>query len=123
LYGEDYVLTSIDRNADGSLDEDPFDSALEKASSLVDSYLAGRYDVPVAPTPPLLIYKCSTNAGAGLTDEKRTRYEDSIKWLKDVAKGDASIGVSETGLTTAYEGTEISTTSREFTRDSMRRLL
>lgn len=102
LYGEDYVLTSVVR-VEGTPDEDSLTAALEKASSEIDSYLSARYDVPISPVPPLLvqyaidiaIYRTSSAPGAGLTDEKRTRYEDALKWLINVAKGIAGLGLDD----------------------------
>lgn len=102
LYGEDYVLTSVVR-IEGEPDTDSFTRALAKASSEIDSYLSTRYDVPIDPVPPLLvqytvdiaIYRCSSAPGAGLSEEKRVRYDDALKWLRDVSKGVAGLGLDE----------------------------
>lgn len=67
-------------------------AAIDQAGAEADGYIATRYTVPVA------------SVGANLTritldiarfrlwdnrspDEVRTRYEDAIKWLRDVAAG------------------------------------
>ena len=103
LYGETYVLTSVDRDEDGASDTTAITDALTQASSFIDSYLGARYDVPIpAPVPALLvkyevdiaIYQLSADAGTG-TDEKRRRYEDAEKWLINVAKGVASLGLDD----------------------------
>lgn len=101
LYGETYILTSVDRDKDGSPDATAFSSALDKASNVVDSYLGVRFDVPISPVPEVLkqytvdiaVYYSSPDLA--LTKEKRRRYEDAIAWLKLVAKGQASLGLDE----------------------------
>ncbi|WP_292963650.1 gp436 family protein [Novosphingobium sp. UBA1939] len=76
--------------------------AIERACAEVDSYLGQRYTVPLAGDVPVAV------ADAALTiawyrlhpdaaDDKalRLRYEDAVRWLRDVAAGRAALpGVS-----------------------------
>lgn len=73
---------------------------IEWASGLADSYLAVRYVLPLPATlsPPdslksriadLWRYGMDTIAPR---EDVRKRYEDAIKWLEALAKGDVSLG-------------------------------
>lgn len=128
LYGQDYVLTAVDRDDDGTPDHTSFEDALEQASGEIDSYLRARYSLPLDPAPPQLkryavdiaVYQCSADP-AMATDEKRRRYEDAIKWLEKVSMGKLSLGVEEPSPDSATP--QLSYSDRRFTRDSMRGLL
>lgn len=128
LYGQDYVLTAVDRDDDGTPDKASFQDALEQASGEIDSYLRARYTLPLAQVPPQLrrfavdiaIYQCSADP-AMATDEKRRRYEDAIRWLEKVALGQLSLGVEEP---TPDSGTpQLIYQGRRFTRETLRGLL
>jgi phage gp36-like protein len=71
-------------------------SFLEQASSEIDSRLATRYDVPVSPAPRMLVAVCCDIARYRLYDDAapetvRTRYEDAVRWLNDLAAGRAAL--------------------------------
>lgn len=69
------------------------DSAINAADAEIDSYLGGRYAVPVAVTP-VILRDCSMDiARYRLYDEVahevcRKNYEDRVSWLKMVARGE-----------------------------------
>lgn len=125
LYGETYVVTSVDRDLNGEIDEDATTEAFANASSKADSYLSERYHVPVSPVPDALkeavidlaIYRLSSGPGAGLTDEKTARAKAALDWLKDIAKGLANLAAdSATDDTAASDLPRTSYVDREFTR-------
>lgn len=94
------VLLSIARNADRTLDETKVQEALEDASQTIDSYLAGRYRLPLQTVPAVLERHCCYIARYFLeknraTDQARLDYEDSIKFLEKVASGSIALGLSE----------------------------
>lgn len=128
LYGRDYVLTSIDRDDDGTPDLTSLTAALDQAASEIDSYLRSRYPVPLSPVPSLVkryaidiaLYLCSPDA-ASATDEKRRRYEDAIRWLEKVAEGKLSLGAEEPTVDSSTP--QLSYSPRLFSRSSMRGLL
>jgi phage gp36-like protein len=75
------------------------DAALERASALADSYLAQRYPVPLARWGgDLLRVVCDVAAYDLLTQKPinvpaepwtpRVRYEDALRWLDRVARGE-----------------------------------
>lgn len=99
LYGESAVLAAATPD-DGSQGEAPIDRALEGASAIIDGYVGARYPLPLAePYPQTLVEACVDIAlyrvsGPGqVTDEKRKRFEDWIKWLKGVQAGEISLGI------------------------------
>lgn len=69
--------------------------ALDDASAEIDTYLCGRYDLPLtAPYPAILERVCCDIARYRLYDdlpivEVRKRYEDALSWLRDIAAGRA----------------------------------
>lgn len=97
--GELRYLELVDRDSDGTPDVAQVDAALERASSLVDSYIA-RY-LPI-PTPyPRVVVDCVVQittydlAGNRATETERLRYEDALRWLRDLAAGTATLGLPE----------------------------
>lgn len=78
--------------------------ALEDASQTIDSYLAGRYTLPLKSVPAVLERHCCYIARYFLeknraTDQARRDYDDSIRYLEKVANGTISLGISEDGKT------------------------
>lgn len=126
LYGEDYVLSSVDRDDDGNPDVEALRAALGQASSEMDSYLGVRFTVPIAPVPQLLvrycvdiaIYQLAPDAGS-YTDEKRRRYEDAIRWLQAVAAGKAALPVTPPTEDTQQPVPEMVSSTRLFTRTKL----
>ncbi len=90
LYGADFVETIA---AGGDLER-----GLTDASGFCDTYICGRYPLPLAETPvglrdvciDIALYKIARNGG-GWTEDGRKRYEDALRWLRDIAKGDANL--------------------------------
>lgn len=94
------VLLSIARNDERQLDEPKVYEALEDASQTIDSYLAGRYRLPLNAVPSVLERHCCYIARYFLeknraTDQARLDYEDSIRFLEKVASGTISLGLSD----------------------------
>lgn len=94
------VLLSIARNDERQLDEPKVNEALEDASQTIDSYLAGRYRLPLNAVPSVLERHCCYIARYFLeknraTDQARLDYEDSIRFLEKVASGAISLGLSD----------------------------
>lgn len=92
------------------------DRALEEAAAEIDSYLCGRYAVPV-PTSSNMTRICVQIAtyrllGEAASDRARADYEDAIRWLRDAQAGRASIpsaavqasGVNQANLTSFANG-------------------
>lgn len=72
------------------------DRALADADVEVDSYLTGRYTVPLSPVPGNVTRLAAAIAryrllGDAATELARKEYEDARAWLRDVAAGRVQI--------------------------------
>lgn len=99
-YGASALVLAADRDGDGVADTAAVDRALADATGEVDSYIAARYPVPLAaPLPSRVVqvtvdiafYRLCREAGS-YTEEIRQRYDDALAWLRDVARGIATLG-------------------------------
>ena len=69
--------------------------ALEDASSEIDGYVGKVYALPLASPPPVLkriavdiaVYRLMSLLPKESVEDARRRYEDAIKWLKDLVDG------------------------------------
>lgn len=98
-YGEQSIKTLAT-----SVDSPKVAEALEDASQTIDSYLAGRYTLPLKSVPAVLERHCCYIARYFLeknraTEQARRDYDDSIRYLEKVANGTISLGISEDGET------------------------
>lgn len=101
------------------------DRALADADAMIDGYVSGRYQVPLAPQPAnILRIACSIARyyllGDATTEGARNDYEDAIAWLKDVQSGRVvlvSAAVSANPATGGMPATR--TSSKQFDRDSL----
>lgn len=96
-----YTLEVLESLAwvNNALDEEKVQEALEDASQTIDSYLAGRYPLPLKVVPAVLERHCCYIARYFLeknraTDQARQDYEDSLRFLEKVAAGTISLGLS-----------------------------
>lgn len=129
-YGSAEVLLVSDRDGDGSIDAGVVSEALQDATDEIDSYLSARYDLPLATTPGILTRRCGdiamylmADTADSLTEERTNRYKAAISWLKDLVKGNASLGLDQEPATTPQAVAVASINSdRVFTRSSMRGL-
>ncbi|HDR1810470.1 TPA: DUF1320 family protein [Pasteurella multocida] len=104
------VLLAVAMTAQKTLDEVKIQEALEDASQTIDSYLAGRYSLPLKQIPAVLERHCCYIARYFLeknraTNQARQDYEDSIRYLEKVAAGTISLGISEQGETVESDNT------------------
>ncbi len=101
LGGEEALVILADRDGDGVADAELVERALADATAEIDSYLAGRYTLPLPTVPAVLVrlacdmavYRITSEYGTGLTEERRQRYDDAVAWLKRAASGDVSLGL------------------------------
>lgn len=99
-YGEDVLIQATDRvqPAAGVIDTGVVDRALADTDAAIDGYLAGRYKLPLAQTPTLVvdlalavaIYKLHRFA----PDQKiKDEYEAALKTLREIAQGIVRLNV------------------------------
>jgi len=134
-FGDNEVLIAADREGSGSLTDVTvvavIEAALLAATEDIDSYLALRYDLPLAETPGALNRRCCDIAmhymsitSHAMTDDKETRNKAAIKWLGDVSRGIVTLGPKEEEVSVQDKAT-VSTNSetRLFSRTKMAGLL
>lgn len=89
---------------------DKIEAALSDAHNLIDSYLAGRFALPLSPVPQVLPRIACELAryylyDDQLTDPVKQRYEGNIKFLRDVSTGTVRLGVdADSGAAPAGTG-------------------
>lgn len=125
-FGEAEVVRSSDRDADGIADTDVVERALEGADGIIDSRIGVVYTLPLNDVPLVLVhyagdialYRMSYDCGT-LTEEKRKRYEDAIRWLDQVAAGKAVLGGQPEPDTKTSGGIRMTAEPREYTRTKL----
>lgn len=86
-YGEDDVVQRESMLPAGATAQ-----VLADADAEIDSYLSGRYVVPVSPVPPVLARLACEIAryrllGTASDERARNGYTDAVNWLKGVQAG------------------------------------
>ena len=129
-FGDVEVLRAFDRDADGIVDVGVMTAALIAASTEIDTYLCVRYDLPLQVVASGLMRVCCDlamyHASIGsdsITEDKQTRYDQRLEWLKMLAKGNVSLGAQEEEVV-AQDDVEVASTNpdRLFTRTTQRGL-
>lgn len=111
---ESVVLTNLDDPTAASADDTRITEALTRAQSEMDSYIGITTSLPLSSVPLVVKAKCLDIARYYLDsyqprEDVRQRYEDAVKWLERLAKGQATLGLdssdtdfSNTALPTYY---------------------
>lgn len=120
-------LTNLEDPTATTVDATVMTRGLTRASALIDSYLSGRYALPLSTTPEVIKTLCLDIARYYLghnAEEKdvRQRYEDALKVLEQIAKGLLNLGLPPVDEPTALpQGSpKFSSPDPVFTRDSLR---
>lgn len=121
-YGEEALLLLADRDNDGVIDSTVVDQTLADASAEIDTYVAAKYDLPLAVVPDVLIrlcvdiaiYRLASDADMA-TEERRQRYDDAVALLARIGKGTASLGLDVPPPST-NEAVVVNSQPRRFTR-------
>lgn len=110
-FGTAMLVDATDRGAEatGAIDPNAVARAIKDADALIDGYLAARYQLPLASTPDLVntlsltiaIYKLHP----AVADEKlRKDYEDALKTLQHISRGDIRLDLAGSEPATADHG-------------------
>lgn len=91
-FAADEIRQLADRDRDGVADSNVIAAVLARADSMIDSYLGGRYALPITPIPTVLMATACDLARYWLYDDAapervRDSYEDAVGFLKDVSAG------------------------------------
>lgn len=92
-FGSAEIKQVADRDLSGTADPAFIAAALARADAVIDSYLAGRYAIPIAPVPPVIVAVACDLARYYLYDDAAPErvskdHADAIAWLKAAAHGD-----------------------------------
>lgn len=127
-YGEKMLIGLTDRSSPpvGAIDADVVSRALEDADAMIDGYLAGRYRLPLAVTPPLVrdqalpiaIYKLHRDIAS---NKVRADYEDALAILKQISTGTVRLDVAgDEPPSSGTSGARTNDRDPIFTPDSMK---
>ncbi|WP_080993457.1 gp436 family protein [Trabulsiella odontotermitis] len=115
-FSERETVSLTDEKRTGQVDTDKLAFALTRASNVIDGYLVARYKTPWPDSPGILTGYCCDIARYQLatdyrqvSDEIRFRYEDAIKFLRDVASGRIGLGrdtAGRCGFTPAFASSD-----------------
>lgn len=103
--------------------------AIQDATAEVDSYLQGRFRVPLAVVPPILeqiasdiaLYRLLTVRTDAEVEDARRRYEDALKRLQQIRDGRLDLGLPYADAPVAGPSPVLMTSSpRLFSRESLR---
>lgn len=131
-------LDILAAGSDGTRDGARITRALDDASALIDGYISNRYALPLDAAPAVLREACVSIAVYKLTDpstlteDARKRFDDSISFLKDIARGLVGLGIPTKGAGAASSAASqafaspqtviLDADARMFTRQSLRRM-
>jgi len=124
---DDVLIQLTDDDDEGTVDGDKVTRAVANADAEIDGYCGVRYSVPFAAVPDIIraisvdiaIFNLYARR-RGATPAVRDRYDDRIAFLKNVAKGLATLGEDDPdGVPSETHAPQISSSDRLFTRDSM----
>lgn len=103
-FGESELIRLSDHNNTGVIDAGVVAGKLADADAEIDGYLAGRYTLPLTTVPEALRRIACDIARYHLYDDRVTeavqkRYDDAVKFLVMVSKGQVQLGVDTGGNT------------------------
>lgn len=101
-FGEAEITQLSDRAGLGVLDSAVIAGAIADADAEIDGYLSGRYALPLASVPAVMVRLACDIAryylfGHDVTDLVRERYEQAIGYLVKIATGAIGLGPEDPG--------------------------
>lgn len=84
------------------------ESALERVSATIDSYIRQRYETPLAVAPieiasacmDMARYDLATGDGKTAAEEVKDRHRQAMEWLRDIARGTVKLDLNEVAIGT-----------------------
>ena len=124
---EDKLIQLTDDDDMGAIDTSVITRAIADADAEINGYCGTRYDVPFSPAPAM-IRKLSVDIAIynlyarrkGVPEDRRKRYDNALRFLRDVSRGLISMGSDAPAMDTDG-GPEATTkkSDRSFTLDKM----
>jgi len=121
-------LTGLTDDAgNGMVDDNVVNKAIQDADGEINSYCKKKYEVPFNPVPDMInklsvdisIYHLYSRRQNLLNESVMKRYDDAIKFLKDVARGLAEITDVPPPATDSDQVGKFQANDRLFTRENM----
>lgn len=126
LLPEKTLIALTDDENLGWVDEERINAALETASGTIDGYLASRYTLPLAETPPILTKICVDLTGYLLHVRRnqvselwQKQSENATRFLEQVSKGFLSLGSADPAGTGDKESLQVSAPDAMFGQDTL----
>ncbi|PIP98548.1 MAG: hypothetical protein COW76_20515 [Shewanella sp. CG18_big_fil_WC_8_21_14_2_50_42_11] len=99
---DEWELIGLSNPGGQAIDAAVIEQAIVDAEAEIESYLGGRYALPLNPVPKVLNRIACTLARYYLHDGQLNEaadkaYQDALRFLKDVAKGLVKLGVDTDG--------------------------
>ena len=123
---EDLLIQLTDDVGTGVIDTAVTDSALESADVEIDGYLGERYTLPLNPVPAIITKQAVDIAvynlyarRQGPPEHWQKRYDNVIRFLGSVVKGDISLGVGDPEGA-VEDIAQVSAQDRVFSRDTLK---
>lgn len=117
-FGENELLDLAADDTGLAVDASKVDGAIADASGEIDGYVsAAGYPVPLSNVPRIITaYTCDI-ARYRLSDDRATeqvtkRYNDAVKFLRSVAKGEVRLGIASSESAAGSAGNAIMETGR-----------
>lgn len=124
-FGIDEVVQLTDRANTGSLDPQVLDQALLDADDTIDGYLSGRYTLPFASVPSVLVRLACDIARYLLyrdqaSDRVKDAHDNAIAFLKSAAVGTVQLGLDANNSVPAVGAPQVSGPDRKFTNETLK---
>jgi phage gp36-like protein len=130
-FGDKEVIQITDRDLNGVIDDAVLQRGLTSADAEISGYLAGRYALPFAVVPQMLVdYACDiaryrlTGTEVTCTPDIEARYHQAVKYLTLVGQGKISLGIDTAGAVVGGpvatgNSIRVQSGNRRFNYDSM----
>jgi phage gp36-like protein len=101
-FGGDELAQLTDRESGATIDDAIVTRALADADAEIDSYLATRYEVPLAPVPDVIVRLACDLAryhlhGIVAPDLVQRRYDAAVRLLRAIGSGEAGLSLGGSG--------------------------
>ena len=98
-FGADEIIRLADRNGDNVADPAVVAAAISDADAIVDTYLSGRYALPLSPAPAIITRLACVIAryhlyGDKPSDHVEREYKAALETLAKIANGEISLGMA-----------------------------
>lgn len=125
---ESDIIAITDDAGAGAINSDIVEQAIADGDAEINAHIAGRYTVPIDPVPEIIkklsvdfaIYRLSGRRGMSIPEDRKANYNNGVALLRDIQKGDATLGVSTPDpVNTSGAVSTLTATDRTFTKTTM----